>query len=125
MGSTRPATTVWWDGVVIAKNISDEQAEAAFKVVLEGLDEEMVKANNDAAVWLIPGFEPGPLAIGAIETLNAGALPFPASAKMGLLHTAIGDGISDYLIGAKDAETTLADIEAAYATSAKEAGLIQ
>ena len=125
MGSTRPATTVWWDGVVIAKNITDEQAEAAFKLVLEGLDEDMVKANNDAAVWLVPGFVPGPLAIGAIETLNGGAVPFPASAKMGLLHTAIGNGVSDYLIGAKDAATTLADIEAAYTTSAKEAGLIQ
>ena len=25
---------------------------------MEGLDTEMVKANNDAAVWLIDGYEP-------------------------------------------------------------------
>ncbi len=53
-----PATTLWWDGVVIASNISDEEAEAAFRVVMEGLDREMVEANNDAAIWLIEGYEP-------------------------------------------------------------------
>jgi hypothetical protein len=44
---------------------------------------------------------------------------------MGLMHTALGNGIADYLTGAKDAETTLADIEAAYTTAAKEAGLVE
>ena len=120
----RPASTTWWDGIVIAKNISDEEAEAAFKVAMEGLDSEMVKANNDAAVWLIDGYEVGPLAQGAIETLNGGAVPYPASSEMGLMHTALGNGLSDYFTGDKDAAATLADIEAAYLTSAKEAGLV-
>ena len=120
----RPASTTWWDGIVIAKNISDEEAEAAFKVAMEGLDSEMVKANNDVAVWLIDGYEVGPLAAGAIATLNGGAVPYPASSEMGLMHTALGNGLSDYFTGDKDAATTLADIEAAYLTSAKEAGLI-
>jgi multiple sugar transport system substrate-binding protein len=31
-----PATTLWWDGIVIAKNITDEEAEAAFRVAMEG-----------------------------------------------------------------------------------------
>ena len=44
---------------------------------------------------------------------------------MGLMHTALGNGIADFLNGDKDAATTLADIEAAYLTAAKEAGLIQ
>ena len=43
---------------------------------------------------------------------------------MGLMHTALGNGVSDFLTGAKDAATTLADIEDAYLTAAKEQGLI-
>ncbi|MGI9492780.1 MAG: ABC transporter substrate-binding protein [Geminicoccaceae bacterium] len=120
-----PASTVWWDGIVIAKNISDEEAEAAFKVVMEGLDAEMVQAANDEAVWLIEGYEVGPLSAGVIETVVAGTKSYPASAEMGLMHTALGNGIADFLNGDKDAARTLADIEAAYLTAAKEAGLAQ
>ncbi|MEL7154329.1 MAG: extracellular solute-binding protein, partial [Pseudomonadota bacterium] len=57
MGSAAPATSLWWDGIVLAANMSDEEAEAAFRVAMEGMDTEMVQANNDAAVWLIPGYE--------------------------------------------------------------------
>jgi len=122
-----PATTIWWDGVVIAKNITDEEAEAAFKLIVEGLDTEMVKANTGAAIWLIPGYEPDRLAEGAIATLQAQppAAAYPSTSAMGLMHTAIGNGVSDFLTGSTDAETTLAAIEEAYLTSAKEAGLIE
>ena len=119
-----PATTIWWDGIVIAKNASDEEAEAAFKVALEGMDTEMVKANNDAAVWLIPGYEVGELAQGVAQSAGAGAPSYPSSTAMGLMHTAIGDNVADYLTGKKDAEATLKAIESAYTTAAKEAGLL-
>jgi len=125
MGSVRPASTIWWDGIVLATNMSDEEADAAFRVAMEGIDTEMVQANNDAAVWLIEGYEPGDLAAGAAATAANGAAPYPASGPMGIMHTVLGNGIADYLTGAKDAETTLADIEAAYVTAAKEAGLIE
>lgn len=122
-----PATTVWWDGLVIAKNISDAEAEAAFKLIVEGLDSEMVQANSAAAIWLVPGYEPSRLATGAIETLNAQppARAYPSTTAMGLMHTALGNNVSDYLTGAKDAQATLAGIESDYLTSAKEAGLIK
>lgn len=125
MAEGKPASTIWWDGVVIAANITDEEADAAFRLVMEGLDKEMVMANNDAAVWLVDGFEVGPLAQGAIATLTAGAPPYPASSQMGLMHTAIGNNIADFLIGNESAEAALADTEAAYLTSAKEAGLVK
>jgi len=121
----RPASSLWWDGIVIAKNISDEEAAAAFRVAMEGLDAEMVQANNDIAVWLIDGFTPGRLAQGAMETAMNGAVPYAASSQMGLMHTALGNNLADFLTGAKDAETTLADIEAEYLTSAREAGLVR
>lgn len=121
-----PATTIWWDGAVIAANITDEEAEAAFRLIVEGMDTEMVKANNDAAVWLIPGYEPNRLAQGAIATLTATppAVSYPSTVAMGLMHTAVGNNVSNYLTGATDAETTLLAIEADYLVSAKEAGLI-
>ncbi len=120
----RPASTLWWDGVVFAKNMPDGVAEAAFRVAMEGIDREMVEANNDAAVWLIDGFVQTQVSKGASETAANGAVPYPASSAMGLMHTALGNGLADFLTGAKDAATTLADIESAYLTAAKEAGLI-
>lgn len=125
MGSEAPASSIWWDGIVIASNITDEEAEAAFRVAMEGIDTEMVQANNDAAVWLIDGYVPGEQAEGAAATALAGARPYPASTAMGIMHTALGNGIADYLNGNKDAATALADIEAAYMTAAREAGLVE
>lgn len=124
MPGGRPASTLWWDGVVFAKNMSDEVADAAFRVAMEGIDREMVEANNDIAVWLIEGFVQSPVSQGASGTAANGAIPYPASSAMGLMHTALGNGLADFLTGAKDAATTLADIESAYLTAAKEAGLI-
>ncbi len=119
-----PASTLWWDGVVIAKNISDAEASAAFMVAMEGMDREMVEANNDAAVWLIEGYVPGNAAAGASATARNGARPYASNASVGAMHTALGNGIAAYLTGDKGALTTLKDIEAAYTTAAKEAGLL-
>ncbi|WP_270728889.1 ABC transporter substrate-binding protein [Shimia sp. Alg240-R146] len=124
-GSAAPASSLWWDGMVFASNMTDEEADAAFQVAMEGIDAEMVSANNDAAVWLIKGYTPGKLAAGAAATAANGAAPYPASGPMGIMHTVLGNGIADYLNGTKDASTTLADIEAAYMTAAKEAGLVK
>ena len=43
---------------------------------------------------------------------------------MGVMHTALGNGIADFLTGKKDATSALADIEAAYTSAAKEKGLM-
>ena len=123
-GGSIPATTLWWDGMVVAKNISSAEADAAFRVMMEGIDEDMVRANNDAAIWLVEGYKPGRTAEGAIATASMNAKPYPASSQMGLMHTALGNGIADYLTGAKGASAALADIEAAYTTAAQEAGLL-
>lgn len=121
----KPATTMWWDGVVIAKNISDEQADAAFRLAMEGLSERMVKANNNASVWLLKGYAPTKLAGGVVASAEGGAPNYPAATALGPLTNAIGVGIADYMTGKKDAEKTLADVEAAYVAAAKEKGLIK
>jgi ABC-type glycerol-3-phosphate transport system substrate-binding protein len=126
MAGGAPATTLWWDGIVIAANITDEEADAAFRLVMEGLDEEMVTANNASAIWLVNGYVPGPLAAGAIATATASpaAPAYPSTTVMGLLHTALGNELPAFLTGARDAAATLQAIEDAYTTSAKEAGVL-
>jgi len=125
MGSVRAASTNWWDGIVFATNMTDAQADAAFRVAMEGIDTEMVQANNDAAVWLIDGFVAGSAAAGAIATADNGAAPYPSSSPgMGAMHTALGNGLAAFLNGEKDAATALADIEAAYTITATESGLM-
>ena len=81
-------------------------------------------ANKDAAIWLSDAFEPSRIAAGTIASAQGGAPSYPASTAMGLMHTALGNNIADYLIGKEAAEQTLADIEAEYLTAAKEAGLL-
>ena len=122
-----PATTLWWDGIVVASNISDEEADAAFRVMMEGLDREMVTANNDDAIWLVPGYEPTEMAQGAIDTAVATPTPvsYPSTIEMGLMHTALGNELPAFFTGDRSAEDTLAAIEESYLTSAREAGVIE
>ena len=120
-----PASTLWWDGIVIAANISDEEAATVFRVAMEGMDAEMANANPNTAIWLIPGYAPGENAVGAAATAQNGAVPYPASSQMGLMQTAIQNNITDFLTDRVDAATTLAAIESDYLVSAREAGLIE
>ena len=124
-GGTKPATTVWWDGFSIAKNISDVDAEASFRAMLHGASADMAKANPDLAVWLIKGIEPGPISIGVIASAQAGAPPYPMVPQMGVLHTALGTELADFMAGKESAEQALSDVKAAYDTSAREQGLLQ
>ena len=121
-----PATTLWWDGIVIANNISDEEAEAAFCVAMEGMDQEMVQANNDDAIWLISGYQPTDMAQGAIATATAQPAPasYPSTSQMGLMHTALGNQLPAFFNGEISAEEALAAVEEDYLTAAREAGLI-
>jgi len=77
------------------------------------------------AVWMIAGYQPTPVNKGVMDTMAMGAKPYPMLPYMGLLHTALGDGIAPFLQGRKDAATTLADIEAAYRTAARERGFLR
>lgn len=123
-GGTTPATTLWWDGFTIAQNISDEDAAASFQAMMKGIAPEVASANPAAAAWLIAGYEPTPAAIGVFETVKAGAKPYPMLPYMGLLHTALGDNLAEFMQGQEPAEQALADATTAYNTAAKEAGFL-
>jgi hypothetical protein len=92
---------------------------------MEGLDEEMVKANNAAAVWLLAGYVPNKQAQGSIDSARGGAPNYASTTAMGLIHNAVGEKLADFMSGKKDARTTLAEIEVAYLVKAREQGLVK
>ncbi|MEW7007484.1 MULTISPECIES: ABC transporter substrate-binding protein [unclassified Lentilitoribacter] len=125
-GGETPATTLWWDGWTVAKNTSDADAEATFIALKNGIRPELMSNAEIAkqAVWLIDGYEPTDAAKGVFAAAQAGSTPYPMVPFQGLLHTALGAEIPDFLQGKEDAAKTLADVEAAYKAAAKEKGYL-
>ncbi|MBY4893549.1 extracellular solute-binding protein [Rhodobacteraceae bacterium N5(2021)] len=123
-GNDVPATTVWWDGFAIPRNITDEDAATAFQAMMYGLSPEMVAENPTAAVWLIDGYEPTDAAVGIIASVQGGAPSYSMLPYMGLMHDAFGSNMAAFMTGGKTAEETLADALRDYETSARQAGFL-
>jgi multiple sugar transport system substrate-binding protein len=119
------ASTLWWDGFTISANVSDADAEATFVALVNGISDDVVRANNDAAVWLSAVYEPSAASAGVSATAMSGANPYPMLPYMGLLHGALGAEITEFLQGSETAEQALADVEAAYTAAAKEKGFLK
>ena len=126
-GGSIPASTLWWDGWTVAKNISDEEAEATFIAMMNGINPSLMEDETirQQAVWLIDGYQPTDAAVGVFEAAKAGTISYPMVPYMGLMHTALGAELPDFLTGKESAEQTLADVEAAYIAAAKEKGFLQ
>jgi len=126
-GGDIPATTLWWDGFTVAKNIPDEEAEATFVALMNGINPSILDDEDVAkqAVWLIDGYKPTPSAVGVFAAAQNKAIPYPMIPYMGLLHTALGNELSDFMQGKESAADALADVEAAYTAAAKEQGFLK
>ncbi len=124
MPGGKPATTLWWDGWAIPKNF-DGDPELAFQVMMEGVKEDIVRANNDVAIWTRSIYKPGRFAVGTAASARAGAPPYPMVPQQALAHEAIGDHIGAYLAGQASAEKVLADATASYTAAAKAKGLLK
>ncbi|MGR3515111.1 MAG: ABC transporter substrate-binding protein [Paracoccaceae bacterium] len=124
-GGDTPASTLWWDGWTVAKNISDEEAEATFIAMTHAIRPDMLnEETSPLAVWLIEGYEPTEKAQGVFAAAQAGTVPYPMLPYMGLLHTALGNELADFMQGKESAEQALKDVEAAYIAAAKEKGFL-
>jgi len=123
-GGAVPAAALWWDGFAISKNISDEDAEASFRAMVYGIRPEVGQKNPDIATWLTKDYKPGPGAVGVLANATGGAKPYPMQPYMGLLHSALGSELAEFMQGRESAEGALKDVEAAYTASAKEGGFL-
>ena len=125
-GGTTPASTLWWDGWTVAKNVSDAEADATFLAMSHAIRPEMLNDDTSTlAVWLIDGYKPTDAAKGVFAAAQSGTIPYPMLPYMGLLHTALGNELGDFMQGKESAEQALADVEAAYIAAAKEKGFLQ
>jgi ABC-type glycerol-3-phosphate transport system substrate-binding protein len=125
-GGSIPASTLWWDGWTVAKNLSDEDAVATFLAMKNGISPAILNDETmSQAVWMIEGYTPAPVNDGVFAAIAAGTKSYPMLPYVGLLHTALGDNLSDFLLGKESAEQALADTEAAYTAAAKEKGFLR
>jgi len=122
---TTAASTLWWDGFTVSKNISDADAEATFIALMHAIRPEMLnETTSPQAVWLIDGYEPTPAAAGVFAAAAMGTKPYPMLPYAGLMHSAAGAELVDFMQGKETAEQALAGLEAAYTTAAKEKGYL-
>ena len=125
-GGKTPASTLFWDGWTVAKKISDAEAEATFVAMTNAIKPSILD-NEDVrkqAVWLIEGYKPTDAARGVFAAAKMNTTPYPMLPYAGLMHSAIGKEIADFMQGKESAKKTLSDIEDAYKASAKEKGFL-
>ena len=124
-GGSTAASTLWWDGFTVAKNISDADAEATFMALMHAIRPEMLNETTaPQAVWLIDGYEPTPAAAGVFAAAAMGTKPYPMLPYAGLMHSAAGTELVDFMQGKETVEQALAGLEAAYTAAAKEKGYL-
>ena len=76
------------------------------------------------AVWLIEDYLPTEATLVVFEPAKMATTPYQMLPHMGLMHSALGTELSDFMQGKESAEQALADVEAAYLASAKEKGFL-
>ena len=125
-GGSIPASTLFWDGWTVAKKISDAEAEATFIAMMNAIDPSIIKDDKvrKQAVWLLDGYTPTDAARGVFAAAKMNTTPYPMLPYAGLMHSAIGAEIADFMQGKENAKKTLSDIEDAYRAAAKEKGFL-
>ena len=125
-GGNIPASTLFWDGWTVAKKISDAEAEATFIAMMNGINPSIIKDDKvrKQAVWLLDGYTPTDAARGVFAAARMNTTPYPMLPYAGLMHSAIGAEIADFMQGKENAKKTLSDIEDAYRAAAKEKGFL-
>ncbi len=119
-----PSSTFWWDGYVIPKNL-DGDPDLTFQVIMHALSDQTVTENNDTTLWIRSVYQPTDYTGAITETVVQGAPPYPMNPQASLAHTALGDNISDFIVGKESAEKSLADAADAYRKAARDQGLLK
>jgi len=120
----KTASHLWWDGVVMPRN-STADRELAFQVLMEGLDEEAVKAGNDSAIWIRSVYKPTRFGTGVAAAAKAGAPVWPSEPFFSLAHAEIGKVLPEALTGALSPKAALDAAAQAYLKVAAEKGFVK
>ena len=120
----KSATHLWWDGVVMPKNIAGDR-DTVFQVLMEALDEETMKAGNDSAIWIRTAYKPTRFGTGVVASAKAGAPVWPTEPFFGLAHGEIGKILPEALAGKMTAKQALDAAALAYTKAATEKGFIK
>jgi ABC-type glycerol-3-phosphate transport system substrate-binding protein len=120
----RSATHLWWDGVVMPKNLGGDR-ETVFQVLMEALDEETTRSGNDLTIWIRSAYKPTRFGTGVSASAKAGAPIWPTEPYFGLAHGEIGKVLPDVMTGAMSPKQALDIAAAAYAKAATEKGFLK
>ena len=123
----RPAAHLWWDGVVLPRNMAGGAArrEAVFQVLMEMLGEPSMQAGNDLAIWVRSAYRPGRFGSGVALAQQAGAQAWPGEPFFSLALGEVGKVLPDAVKGERPAADVLAAAAAAYQRAAAEKGFIR
>ena len=83
------------------------------------LSEQTVTENNDTTLWIRSVYQPTDYTGAITETVVQGAPPYPMNPQASLAHSALGDNISDFIVGKESAEKSLKDAADAYRKAAR------
>jgi multiple sugar transport system substrate-binding protein len=120
----KSATHLWWDGVVMPKNIAGDR-DTVFQVLMEALGEDTTRSGNDTAIWIRSVYRPTRFAGGVLSSATAGAPIWPTEPFFGLAHSEIGKILPEALTGRLTAKAALDAAARAYARTATEQGFIK
>lgn len=120
----KSATHLWWDGMVMPKNLAGDR-ESAFLVMMEALDEQTTKAGNDLTIWIRSAYKPTRFGVGVITSSLAGAPVWPTEPYFSLLHVELGKVLPDVLAGVISPRAGLLLVTQSYAKAAADKGFIK
>ena len=124
MAGGKSATHLWWDGVVMPKNLAGDR-ETVFQVLMEALDEETTRGGNDLTIWIRSSYKPTRFGTGVSASAKAGAPIWPTEPYFGLAHGEIGKVLPDVMTGAMSPKQALDMAAAAYTKAATEKGFLK
>ena len=120
----KSATHLWWDGMVMPKNLAGDR-DSAFQVMMEALDEQTMKGGNDLTIWTRSIYKPTRFGVGVITSGLAGAPIWPTEPYFGLLHSELGKVLPEVLAGTVSPRAGLLIVSEAYSKAAADKGFIK
>ena len=124
MPGGKSATHLWWDGVAMPKNLTNDR-DVVFQVLMDAFSEEATKEANDSTIWVRSVYKPTRFGTGVTLSMKAGAPIWPTEPYLGLATGELGKLIPEALGGTMSPKQALDAAAVAYTKAATEKGFIK